>query len=108
MSAPAGDPGVLLESFRDYLALLARLQLPPRLRGKIDLSGIVQQTLLEAHRALDQLRQMTAEQQAAWLRKALACNLADEVRKLGTAMRKVSRERSLEQAVEESSARLEA
>jgi RNA polymerase sigma-70 factor (ECF subfamily) len=102
------DPGALLEGFRDYLALLARLQLAPRLRGKIDLSGIVQQTLLDAHRAMDQLSRMTAEQQAAWLRKALACNLADEVRKLGTAMRDLTREQSLEQAVEESSARLEA
>jgi RNA polymerase sigma-70 factor (ECF subfamily) len=108
MTAPDADPGALLEGFRDYLALLARLQLAPRLRGKVDLSGVVQQTLLEAHQAMDRLSGMTAEQQAAWLRKALACNLADEVRKLGTAMRDVTRERSLEQAVEESSGRLEA
>ena len=108
MTAPVGDPGALLEAFRDYLTLLARLQLAPERRGKIDLSGVVQQTLLDAHRAMDQLCRMTAEQQAAWLRKALACNLADEARKLGTAMRDVTRERSLDQAVEESSARLEA
>jgi RNA polymerase sigma-70 factor, ECF subfamily len=107
-TAPAENPDALLEGFRDYLLLLARLQLAPQLRGKIDLSGVVQETLLEAHRAMDQLRRMTAEQQAAWLRKALACNLADEVRKLGTAMRDVARECSLEQAMEESSARLEA
>ncbi|HEX5269198.1 MAG TPA: sigma-70 family RNA polymerase sigma factor [Gemmataceae bacterium] len=78
------------------------------MRGKIDLSGVVQQTLLEAHQAMDQLLRMTPDQQAAWLRKALACNLADEIRKLGTAMRDVGREVSLEQAVEESSARLDA
>ncbi len=36
-TAPDGDPGALLECFRDYLALLARLQLAPQLRGKIDL-----------------------------------------------------------------------
>jgi RNA polymerase sigma-70 factor (ECF subfamily) len=108
MTAPASDPGALLEGFRDYLTLLARLQLAPQLRGKVDLSGVVQQSLLEAHQAMDQLRRMTTEQQAAWLRKALACNLTDEVRKLGTAMRDVTRERSLEQAVEESSVRLEA
>jgi RNA polymerase sigma-70 factor (ECF subfamily) len=108
MTAPPGDPGALLEGFRGYLTLLARLQLPPPLRGKVDLSGVVQQTLLEAYQAIDQLRRLTAEQQAAWLRKALAHNLADEARKLGTAMRDVARERSLEQAVEESSARLEA
>jgi RNA polymerase sigma-70 factor (ECF subfamily) len=108
MASPAADPGAVLEGFRDYLTLLARLQLAPGLRGKVDLSGVVQETLLDAHRAMDQLSRMTAEQQAAWLRKALACNLADEVRKLGTAMRDVSRERPLEHGVEESSDRLEA
>jgi hypothetical protein len=49
--AELGDPGPSLERFRAYLSLLARLQLDPRLRGKVDLSGVVQQTLLEAHRA---------------------------------------------------------
>jgi RNA polymerase sigma-70 factor (ECF subfamily) len=108
MGHPAEDHGPLLDGFRAYLGLLARLELDPRLQGKVDLSGVIQDTLLEAHRSIDQFRRMARGQQAAWLRKALARNLTDEVRKLGTAMRDVSRERSLEQAVEESSARLEA
>jgi RNA polymerase sigma-70 factor (ECF subfamily) len=99
--------GPTLERFREYLSLLARLQLDPRLQGKVDLSGVVQQTLLEAHQAMHLLERMNAEQQAAWLRKALANNLTDEVRKLGTAMRDVGRERSLEAALEQSSSRLE-
>jgi RNA polymerase sigma-70 factor (ECF subfamily) len=97
-----------LERYRDYLDLLARLQLDPRLRGKVDLSGVVQQTLLEAHQSLDRLADQGDERLAAWLRQVLANNLRDEVRKLHAAKRDAERERSLEAAVEESSARLEA
>jgi RNA polymerase sigma-70 factor (ECF subfamily) len=97
-----------LERFRDYLALLARLQLDPRVQGKVDLSGIVQHTLLEAHQTRVKLEQMNEAQQAAWLRRALANNLTDEVRKLITAARDVNRERSLEASLDESSAKLEA
>jgi RNA polymerase sigma-70 factor, ECF subfamily len=89
-----------VERYRDYLHLLARLQLDPRLRGKIDLSGVVQQTLLEAHQA-------GGVPALAWLRRILANNLGDEIRKLTTAKRDLGRERSLEAALEASSARLD-
>ncbi len=108
MNSAPEDCGPLLERFRAYLTLLARLQVAPRLQGKVDLSGVVQQTLLEAYQALDQLSAMSAEQQAGWLRTALAHNLTDEVRRLGRAVRDVHRECSLEQAVEQSSGQLEA
>jgi RNA polymerase sigma-70 factor (ECF subfamily) len=104
---PAGR-GDDLERFRHYLMLLARMQLAPALQGKVDLSGVVQQTLLEAHQAIDQLRQWDESRQLAWLRRALANNLTDEVRKLGAAARDIDRERSLEAELEQSSARLEA
>jgi RNA polymerase sigma-70 factor (ECF subfamily) len=107
MADPAADAGRELDRFREYLSLLARLQLDPRLQGKVDLSGVVQQTLLEAYQAWDGFARMNEEEKAAWLRRALANNLIDEVRKLSAAARDVKREQSLELAVEESSARLE-
>src|SRR5262249_14089698 len=75
--------------------------------GKIDLSGVVQQTLLEAHQARDAFPSGAARQ-AAWLRRALANNLTDEIRRLGSRGQERVEERSLEQALAASSARLEA
>src|SRR5436305_5978114 len=97
-----------LQRYRVYLQLLARLQLDTKLQGKIDLSGVVQQTLLEAHQAREQLRGRSEAEKAAWLRRALANNMADEVRRLRADKRGAGRERSLEEALEQSSARMEA
>ena len=100
--------GKELEGFREYLLLLARLQLDPRWQAKVDPSDIVQQTLLQAHEARDQFRGQNAAERAAWLRQILARVLSNTVRDLGRAKRDAGRERSLEVALEQSSARLEA
>jgi RNA polymerase sigma-70 factor (ECF subfamily) len=96
------------EHFRDYLLLLARMQLGPQAqaRGRLDPSDVVQQTLLEAHRTRNQFRGQDAAEMAAWLRRLLACNIVDALRALGRAKRDVARERSLEADLEQSSARL--
>jgi RNA polymerase sigma-70 factor (ECF subfamily) len=96
-----------LEGYRDYLRLLAHLNVDRPLRGKIDLSGIVQQTMLEAHEALSHAGPPHAGHVAAWLRRILANNLGDEIRRLKTGKRNVIRERSLDAALEHSSSRLQ-
>jgi RNA polymerase sigma-70 factor (ECF subfamily) len=65
----------------------------------------VQQTLLEAWQAADRFPS-DAKQQAAWLRAALAHNLTDEIRRFRSRGRWPVVEQSLEQALEQSSARL--
>jgi RNA polymerase sigma-70 factor (ECF subfamily) len=105
MATGAGDRGRPPECYRDYLLLLARLQFDPRLRGKLDPSDIVQQTLLQAHEKWDQFRGRTEVERAAWLRVILAHALADAARKYGQGV--LGRERSLEMSLEESSRRLE-
>src|SRR5438876_3573160 len=100
--------GLAVEQFRKYLLLLAQAQLGRQLHHKLEASDVVQQTLLDAHRQRPQFRGHTAAEMAAWLRRMLACNLADALRALHRGKRDIARERSLEEAVEQSSARLEA
>jgi RNA polymerase sigma-70 factor (ECF subfamily) len=108
MDAPGDPSGTALERFRAYLRLLARLHLDPRLRGKLDASDVVQQTLLQAHQARAQFRGHSDGELAAWLRQILARNLAMAVRDFARDKRDVARERPLEQALADSSSRLEA
>ena len=87
-----------LERFRSYLVLLARLKLDRKLRGKLDASDVVQQTLLEAHEALESFQGDGLAALAAWLRQILARNLANAVRDLTRAKRDVHRSEAKEAA----------
>ena len=95
-----------LERHRDYLRLVARINMPLRLQSKLEPSDIVQQTLLKAHQNFNGFSGQTEAELAAWLARILANTLADEIRRFGGAKRDVALERSLEAAVVQSSERL--
>jgi RNA polymerase sigma-70 factor, ECF subfamily len=99
----AGDLG----RFRDYLRLLARLQVDGRLQAKLDASDVVQQTLLQAHQHRDQFRGKRDEELAGWLRAILANTLAAELRRFTADARDLGRERAFQDNLAESSVRLE-
>jgi RNA polymerase sigma-70 factor (ECF subfamily) len=99
-SVPPG--GNSLARYREYLLLLARGQIGPKMRAKIDASDVVQEALLKAHRAIDQFRGQTEQQMAAWLRTILANTLANALRTLDR--RKFDAEWSLDRALDESAA----
>src|SRR5580700_1090251 len=105
--AKAGDAatlGRLLELYRRYLALLARVQIGQRLQGKVDASDIVQETFLEAHRNFARFRGTSEGELVRWLRQILATNLADLFRRyLGTQGRDVRLEREIVGALDRSS-----
>ena len=103
----SGDVASDLEKYRSYLRILVELQFTPVLRGKLDPSGVVQQTLFEAHQAQPD-SEANGGDLLPWLRRILANNLADEIRKVQRAKRGGGRELSLERALEQSSLKLEA
>lgn len=84
------------------------MQLDPRLRRKVDESDIVQQTMLQAHRALDGFEGESDAQMAAWLRRILARNLGHAIRDFQRDKRDIRREQNVEANLNKSSMRLEA
>ncbi|RMG03199.1 MAG: sigma-70 family RNA polymerase sigma factor [Planctomycetota bacterium] len=99
--------GEKLEQFRGYLKVLAEANVAPALRGKIDASDAVQQTLLAAYQARHQFRGESDEELAGWLKRILLNTLLRTLRDFKRAKRDVRLERPLQQAVDQSSACLE-
>jgi len=100
--------GQRLGRCRDHLCLLARLQLGSGLRGKLDPSDVVQQTLLKAHEKKEQFRGHSDAELMAWLRQILANQLAEAARRFGAEARDLHKERSLEADLEKPARGLEA
>jgi RNA polymerase sigma-70 factor (ECF subfamily) len=110
--ARAGDEtalGDLLALYRNYLKLLARLQIDRQLQRKLDASDVVQDLLLHAHRAFANFRGRSEEELLAWLRQILATCLARCARHYrGTKRRQVQLERDLEEELMDASRAIDA
>jgi RNA polymerase sigma-70 factor (ECF subfamily) len=99
-----GALGALLEFYRNYLRLLARVEIGRRLQGKLDASDIVQETFLEAHRNFARFQGNSEPQLVAWLRQILAARVANLVRHyFGTQGRDIRLERELAADLDRSS-----
>ncbi len=96
LEAKAGDTdslGQLLETYQNYLKLLARTQLADQVRGRVSPSDVVQETMLEAHCDFPKFRGNSDGEFFTWLRKILVNNLARAVEQhVLTAKRDVRRE----------------
>jgi RNA polymerase sigma-70 factor, ECF subfamily len=92
-----GSLGTLLQQYRNYLVVLASMQIEKRLQPRVSPSDVVQETMLRAHKNFGQFRGTTEQELLAWLRQILVNNLAKFVEQhMLAARRDVRREVSME------------
>ncbi len=84
-----------LGRYRSFLRLKA-MGLVSRFQSKLEPSDVVQQTLLDAHRNLDQFRGTSGAEMAKWLSQMLTNNVADAARALTRKKRDIRREQPLQ------------
>ncbi|MBI2825224.1 MAG: sigma-70 family RNA polymerase sigma factor [Planctomycetia bacterium] len=84
-----------IESYRNYLLLLANMKIAPAMRCKIGASDLVQETMLAAHRDRERFRGGTEAELRQWLVRVLTCNLLDAEKALRRRCRDVGRETSV-------------
>jgi len=89
--------GSLLQQYRNYLVVLASMQIEKRLQPRVSPSDVVQETMLRAHKNFAQFRGTTEKELLAWLRQILVNNLAKFVEQhMLAARRDVRREVSID------------
>jgi RNA polymerase sigma-70 factor, ECF subfamily len=104
------EPGALdrlLDSYRNYLRLLARTGIDVSLQGKADASDLVQDALLRASQHFGQFRGACEAELTSWLRQILARCLADFIRRYRAGARRAGREQSLDELLNHSSQAME-
>lgn len=91
--------GALVETYRNYLHLVARVQIGSPMRPRVSPSDLVQETLVRACERFGQFRGQTEAEFIAWLRTILVHALRSAVRDLAAGKRDVRREVSLHAAL---------
>jgi RNA polymerase sigma-70 factor (ECF subfamily) len=99
--------GELLNAYRPYLSLLARLKSSRLTRTKLSDSDLVQETCLSAHRDFSQFRGATEQELTAWLRQIMAHLAANVNRDFRRQRRDVRLEREFSTNLNESSQMLD-
>jgi RNA polymerase sigma-70 factor (ECF subfamily) len=104
--------GELTDLYRNYLHLLARVQIDRHVKKRLSPSDLVQVTFTKAVENFGQFRGQSEAELLAWLRTILVNAIKSAVqRELGTARRDARREVSLEQRmadIDDSSAKFDA
>ena len=96
--------GELLSNYQRYLQMLAEIQIGRSLQGKVDACDIVQETFLEAHRAIRKFEGVEIQQFVAWLKSILSTRLANTMRHyLGTQSRDIRIEERIQFQIDQSS-----
>ncbi len=93
----------LLETYRNYLSVLAQIQLGKTLQRKLDPADLVQETYLAACRDFHQFRGRSEQELVGWLRTIMANTGGKMIRQYtGTRCRDVQREQNLSAALDHS------
>jgi RNA polymerase sigma-70 factor (ECF subfamily) len=102
--------GRLLQTYTNYVKLVAAAQVGARLKVRVSPSDVVQETFLQAHRTFDQFRGQTEAEFFAWLQRILTSQLTHLYEKHVLAQKRdVRREVSLDEVgakLDRSTARL--
>jgi RNA polymerase sigma-70 factor (ECF subfamily) len=96
------------ERYRDLVLLWAReLHLDPRLQRRFGASDLAQDTMLKAHKKIDEFRGTTEAELLKWLHTILLNHLRDQIAYEKAERRNFELEQALPDVVAESSARIE-
>lgn len=95
MNQPTTLSPQALDRYRNYLQLLAKAEIAPQIRRRVEPSDMVQETLIEAFQKREQFTGQTEGELAQWLRKILLHNVLDATRAVRRKKRDVGREQVL-------------